>query len=123
MNSRVGFEPCKFNLLTTHLRVDNYYGARIYNLEEPAPIPSLLFSLLGPYNPLKSLFCMQRISQAFQQKAIATMASGGQPPSFRFYLHAQQTDGTRFLVELLADTTKVCVPSACFVFQKDYTGH
>jgi len=61
---------------------------------------------------------MQRISQAFQQKAIVTMASGGQPPSFRFYLHAQQTDGTRFLVELLADTTKVCSPSCVLLLEE-----
>jgi len=53
---------------------------------------------------------MQRISQAFQQKQIPTLASGGQPPNYRFYLHAQQGDGTRFLVELLADTNKVPPP-------------
>lgn len=49
--------------------------------------------------------CVQRFTQQFSKQNIATMASGGQGPSFRFYFHAQLLTGSqRILVEMLVNT-------------------
>ena len=49
---------------------------------------------------------MQRFTQQFGKHHIATMASGGQGPSFRFYFHAQLTTGShRILVEMIVNTS------------------
>ena len=49
---------------------------------------------------------VQRFTQTFSRMQTATMASGGQPPNFRFYFHAQLASASsRILVEMIANTT------------------
>ena len=53
---------------------------------------------------------MQRFTQVFGKQHIATMASGGQPPNFRFYFHAQPASGSsRILVELIVSTSAASI--------------
>lgn len=53
---------------------------------------------------------MQGFCQQFGHANIATMASGGTAPTYRFYFHAQPSSGSgRFLVEMLANTSSQSV--------------
>ena len=45
---------------------------------------------------------------------VFTMASGGQVPTFKFFLYAQQEgSATKFLVQLIADTNQNTVSCVC----------
>ena len=49
-----------------------------------------------------------------ERHRVFTMASGGQVPTFKFFLYAQQEgSATKFLVQLIADTNQNTVSCVC----------
>ena len=79
--------------------------ARIFPMLSTSPSVQVEISLMLSPLHAKCMHAMQDLNRRMAAANVYTMASGGQPPSFRCYLHAQTDAGPRLLLELLLNQT------------------